>query len=671
MQHAKGKSIPRRTLRNAVMLAVAICTEAVIAQTTFTIEQPGPDGDPTDAPNSYIEINATGMVAGQGAIWISDQLGWIKRTAWLFDGISTTMLGLTGGIYTGSQGHEKNEVFGLNNAGQVLGRATEQGSSNDYTSWLFDGVETVIVGPLNRNCAAAQLPGLSNYESSYPVDLNDAGVVIGWSKFCGSASYGTHAWIDDGVDLTMIGFTDAAHTASTSYFDTIQNSQALALNESGQAIGYSVRYLAGVQPAGFHEPNETAWFFDGIDTLEIGFNTGMYLAVDGTRASRPVAINDAGLIAGWSRQYDSGSVAHGETAWVYDSATATHTIILPDCAACINPLDGSRHTTSTLLNEQGFVAGTAKTYDELGNSTGVVAWLYDGTETIPLGLTDASHTNSSGSGSSQITHINSSGQVAGKSYRYSENAASTTVTLWFYDGETTHVIWPYGSWAQNSESSGYINALTDAGEVIGNKFIKEDRWHPYSGETVFTYTPQQGLSTSIADDFSSYYNETGFTELRRVDHVSDSGHMIIDGYRDAGWPSTGALLMAPTANVDIEIKPWDNANEISPDSDEPIIALVLGASIASGASVDFDAAQINPATLRFGPAKAAISGAQGVIDLNGDGIQDYAGTFATQDTGIFCADTEATLIGQTYSGLRIHGTDNITTVDCEVSGCHP
>jgi hypothetical protein len=45
--------------------------------------------------------------------------------------------------------------------------------------------------------------------------------------------------------------------------------------------------------------------------------------------------------------------------------------------------------------------------------------------------------------------------------------------------------------------------------------------------------------------------------------------------------------------------------------------------------------------------------------------------FGTQDTGIFCGDTEATLTGETYDGAQFSGTDTVTTSDYEDTGCHP
>ena len=51
-------------------------------------------------------------------------------------------------------------------------------------------------------------------------------------------------------------------------------------------------------------------------------------------------------------------------------------------------------------------------------------------------------------------------------------------------------------------------------------------------------------------------------------------------------------------------------------------------------------------------------------DVDGDTDWDLILHFDTQETGIGCDDTEATLTGQTLGGVPIAGTDSINTVGC-------
>ena len=54
-----------------------------------------------------------------------------------------------------------------------------------------------------------------------------------------------------------------------------------------------------------------------------------------------------------------------------------------------------------------------------------------------------------------------------------------------------------------------------------------------------------------------------------------------------------------------------------------------------------------------------------VEDVNGDGFMDMMFRFKTQETGIVCGDTEATLNGETFGGTPITGTDTVNTVGCK------
>ena len=128
------------------------------------------------------------------------------------------------------------------------------------------------------------------------------------------------------------------------------------------------------------------------------------------------------------------------------------------------------------------------------------------------------------------------------------------------------------------------------------------------------------------------------------------------------------IEFAPTETVliQIDIKPGSDPNSINLKSKGLVPLGIFTTSIADGDELDFDAGDIDSLSLAFGPGGAGIAHAQGHIeDLDGDGDLDTVVHFRTQDTGVECGDTEATLIGQTLSGIRFEGTDSIRTTGCK------
>jgi hypothetical protein len=114
--------------------------------------------------------------------------------------------------------------------------------------------------------------------------------------------------------------------------------------------------------------------------------------------------------------------------------------------------------------------------------------------------------------------------------------------------------------------------------------------------------------------------------------------------------------------VNIDVDPWSTDNLIRPNSDYPIAVAVQG-------SEEFDATQIDPATVTLGFAANTMP-LPWHADFDSDTHTDALFGFATQDTGIFCNDAEVTLTGQTYSAVWFSGTDAIDATDCLELMCH-
>ena len=122
--------------------------------------------------------------------------------------------------------------------------------------------------------------------------------------------------------------------------------------------------------------------------------------------------------------------------------------------------------------------------------------------------------------------------------------------------------------------------------------------------------------------------------------------------------------------VSLDVDPWSAGDEVDPDSDTSVVVAVLGSSQASGDDSDFDATQIDPATLQLGIGEASGSAPQ-FGDYDSDTNQDAAFTFDVQASGIACEDTEVELSGGLLTGEHFEGVGAIVTPDCDAATCHP
>jgi hypothetical protein len=123
----------------------------------------------------------------------------------------------------------------------------------------------------------------------------------------------------------------------------------------------------------------------------------------------------------------------------------------------------------------------------------------------------------------------------------------------------------------------------------------------------------------------------------------------------------GAYEVQPAATfiVSIDILPNEEVNSINLKSKGVIPVAIL-------ATESFDATTVDPLSVEFGSDGALEAHGKGHIeDVDGDGYPDLVLHFKTEDTGIQCGDTSASLTGETFDGQPIEGSDSIRTVGCK------
>jgi hypothetical protein len=119
------------------------------------------------------------------------------------------------------------------------------------------------------------------------------------------------------------------------------------------------------------------------------------------------------------------------------------------------------------------------------------------------------------------------------------------------------------------------------------------------------------------------------------------------------------------SNIQIDFEQWNSADTIRPKEAYFTTVGVKTLSVADGDPVDFDATQIDPATVMFGPARTANVAQSLQYDFDGDGDVDSVFGFRIEDSGVSCLDTSVTLVAKTFSGDPLAGQDSVTPINCE------
>lgn len=119
----------------------------------------------------------------------------------------------------------------------------------------------------------------------------------------------------------------------------------------------------------------------------------------------------------------------------------------------------------------------------------------------------------------------------------------------------------------------------------------------------------------------------------------------------------GTALANGEITVDIDIKPCSDPNSINLKSNGVVTVAILTTDT-------FDANEIDPETVRFGPASAApLRWATEDVDENKD--MDLVFKFKIQELGLTSVDTEATLTGELLDGQPFAGTDSVNPLQGE------
>jgi hypothetical protein len=109
--------------------------------------------------------------------------------------------------------------------------------------------------------------------------------------------------------------------------------------------------------------------------------------------------------------------------------------------------------------------------------------------------------------------------------------------------------------------------------------------------------------------------------------------------------------------VAIDFKPGNTRNVINPRSKGRFWLAILS-------DAEIDALQVDPESVALGEGGASPDRYR-VKDVNRDRMPDLMLRFRTPEVGFQCGDREVELIGETYAGDSIIGSDSVKTVGCK------
>ncbi|MGW8179975.1 MAG: hypothetical protein ACWGQW_14620, partial [bacterium] len=123
-----------------------------------------------------------------------------------------------------------------------------------------------------------------------------------------------------------------------------------------------------------------------------------------------------------------------------------------------------------------------------------------------------------------------------------------------------------------------------------------------------------------------------------------------------------STLVPQIISVDIDIKPGSDPNSINCNNEKGVVA------VAILTTEDFDAVSVDHTTVTFeGASETHVDKKTGEPrrheeDVDYDGDTDLVFHFRLGDTSLTCDSTEGTLIGETFDGWAMEGSDSVRMI---------
>ena len=221
-----------------------------------------------------------------------------------------------------------------------------------------------------------------------------------------------------------------------------------------------------------------------------------------------------------------------------------------------------------------------------------------------------------------------------------------------------------GNYMYGDGGGGFFEISAEGGGLIyGLEFIAGAGWGDFSRVTFSWEAFKDGLSVGSGTFNLSSVSVVGFSDIDGFDTLRYTNFVSVFSSTSPAFDSVRAQLSSIpiSRSVAIDIKPSKKTEDvISLRKDKNLKVAIVG-------DATFDALQVDPATVKFGPSEGPIEASPVRFkgqDYNHDGFSDLILTFQLSDTGIACNINSATLTGETYAGEALEGSGIFTMQPC-------
>jgi hypothetical protein len=348
----------------------------------------------------------------------SQRADWLGQGAWVADGTTgvTVRVGLTGAEFTSDSGNQNSSVSQLLATGFARGDSTRYDGDTAAGSspWIasFDSGNTTRVG-----LSGGLFSQSDGSEYNYFSHFNAEGYAAGFAQRYDDNfdDFGAGAWLASATTQqnNRVGFWQNEFSSSTDY----QYSTVNQLTNQGFARGTSDMY------DGLDNSNGQATWLAVADTgmtHRVGLWQGPeFTATSGAQFSTFYGqMTESGLAAGNSERYD-GNSGNGNAVWVANAVTGDTTRIGLYGTEYTGGTNDFQYSEIQGINQMGLVWGYSNRYDDNDSWNGQTSWIWDSASEVQVDLFFSA--NSNGYAISTITSLSETGLALGWFELYDAN----------------------------------------------------------------------------------------------------------------------------------------------------------------------------------------------------------------------------------------------------------